>query len=121
MSLAKLVCAAVLLLCCATEPDAAQPHGGGPPGDAPFAGVRGMLGVRPLPPPPDGAVRVMTDTPEYCRHLANLEESIETSRTAVSPNVHNLAVAGREMCERGLLFGGLQRLRLALELLHSGR
>jgi hypothetical protein len=80
-----------------------------------------MLGIPPLPPPPDGAVRVMTDTPEYCRHLASVEEGIEANRTTVSPNIHNLAVTGREMCERGLLFGGLQRLRLALELLRSGR
>jgi hypothetical protein len=78
-----------------------------------------MLGVLPMPPPPDGAVRVMTDTPEYCRHLSKLEENIEASRAAVSPKVHDLAVTGREMCERGLLFGGLQRLRLALELLRS--
>ena len=121
MSLAKLVCVAVLLLCNATEPGTAQPHGGGPAADAPFAGVRGMLGVPPLPPPPDGAVRVMTDTPEYCRHLASLEFRIEASRPMVPANVHNLAVTGREMCERGLLFGGLQRLRLALEFLRSGR
>ncbi len=129
MSLAKFVFWAVALLPCAVQPVAAQPRAGGPPGGAGQFGVLrpGLPHAYPPGPPPvappaplDPPMRVMTDTPEYCMHLARLVERTESVR-AVSPDVHVLAVTGRQMCEHGLLFGGLQRLRLALMLLRSGQ
>jgi hypothetical protein len=41
----------------------------------------------------------------------------EAQRPALRPGEHALAVTGRQMCERGLLIGGLERLRVAWRLL----
>jgi hypothetical protein len=62
----------------------------------------------------------MTDTPEYCFHLARVEAREEEGRPSLPPDVHMLAVTGRQMCEQGLLVGGLARVRLALALLRTG-
>ena len=148
MTTAKLVGAAVALLCCTAGTIAAQPQAGGP-GAAPFAlpplgpaqlgpaGSRGFAipnpGLPPLAPtspprrrqppgpPGDRPMRVLTDTREYCLHLAQMVAQREAQLPALRPGEHALAVTGRRMCERGLLIGGLERLRVAWRLLGQSR
>jgi hypothetical protein len=146
MSLAKLVSLAVVLSCFAMGTAFAQARDGGgglplfvmrppsiypppPPYMSPYRPpLTAPLPVEPVVPvappprpvPPDAPNRVMTDTPEYCFHLARMEEREEAGRTNLPPDVHMLAVTGRQMCEQGLLVGGLARVRLALALLRTG-
>jgi hypothetical protein len=143
MSLAKFVFLAMVLPCFAMGTAFAQTRGGGgglqlfvmrppsiyPPPPAYISPYRPPLAPLPVdpvvpvaPPPslPDAPNRVMTDTPEYCFHLARMEQREEAGRTSLPPDVHMLAVTGRQMCEQGLLVGGLARVRLALALLRTG-
>jgi hypothetical protein len=66
-----------------------------------------------------GPMPVITDTPEYCWHLA--AEVAEARRTAPTtpPPVRVLAAEGRRMCDNGMVRGGILRLRRALLLLRN--
>jgi hypothetical protein len=66
-------------------------------------------------------MRVMTDTPEYCWHLANEVAVEQRQAREPSPDVRVLAGEGRRMCDRGLIRGGILRLRRALLLLRAGQ
>jgi hypothetical protein len=66
-------------------------------------------------------MRVMTDTPEYCWHLANEVAVEQREARDPSPDVRVLAGEGRRMCDRGLIKGGILRLRHALLLLRAGQ
>jgi hypothetical protein len=72
------------------------------------------------PPPPSGApVRVTSDTPEYCETLAQRVARAEQARPNAPRQVEELAEEGHQMCNTGLIRGGLVRLRRALLMLRS--
>jgi hypothetical protein len=66
-------------------------------------------------------MRVMTDTPEYCWHLANEVAVEQRDAREPSPDVRLLAGEGQRMCDRGLIRGGILRLRRALQLLRAAQ
>jgi len=66
-------------------------------------------------------MRVMTDTPEYCWHLANEVAATPRELRLLPPEVRMLALEGQRMCDHGLIRGGILRLRRALLLLRSGQ
>jgi hypothetical protein len=66
-------------------------------------------------------MRVMTDTPEYCWHLANEVATTPREFRLLPPDVRVLATEGRRMCDHGLVRGGILRLRRALLMLRSGQ
>jgi hypothetical protein len=66
-------------------------------------------------------MRVMSDTPEYCWHLANEVAAAQRETRNLPPDVRFLAVEGQRMCDRGLIRGGILRLRRALLLLRAGQ
>jgi hypothetical protein len=65
-------------------------------------------------------MRVTTDTPEYCQELSGEVQHAEDARMDTPPEAQFLAEEGRRMCERGLLRGGIARLRRALIILNTG-
>jgi hypothetical protein len=64
-----------------------------------------------------GPLRVTTDTPEYCGHLAGRIATVQATQPANRPEVDMLAAAGQHMCDIGHVRGGIARLRRALILL----
>ena len=64
-------------------------------------------------------MQVMTDTPEYCWHLANEIAAARRETRSLPPEVRVLAREGERMCDRGLIKGGVTRLRRALLLLRA--
>jgi hypothetical protein len=66
-------------------------------------------------------MQVMTDTPEYCWHLASEVAATPREFRQLPPEVRMLALEGQRMCDRGLIRGGILRLRRALLLLRSGQ
>jgi hypothetical protein len=66
-------------------------------------------------------MRVMSDTPEYCWHLANEVAAEQHEAREPSPDVRMLAGEGQRMCDHGLIRGGILRLRRALLLLRAGQ
>jgi hypothetical protein len=61
-----------------------------------------------------------TDGPEYCGHLVGEFTREQQLRPPASAYARMLAADGREMCDRGHLKGGIERLRRALILLREG-
>jgi hypothetical protein len=88
---------------------------------------QGTPAPSPTPMPP---ARVTTDTPEYCRTLAlRIEHEQHGVRQGDMPalppltsmradEVAMLSTEGRRMCDKGLVLGGIARLRRAWMLLH---
>jgi hypothetical protein len=66
-------------------------------------------------------MQVITDTPEYCWHLANEVAAAQRQVREPSPDVRMLAGEGQRMCDHGLIRGGILRLRRALLLLRAGQ
>ncbi len=64
--------------------------------------------------PPD---QVTTDTLAYCHTLAARLDQLKTGSAHTPPEVNNLSVAGKDMCERGIVRGGILRLRSAIVIL----
>lgn len=75
-------------------------------------------GGQDLPGAPD-PMRVMSDTPEYCWHLAIEFSEAQRHTSGLPPDIRMLAREGKRMCENGLIRGGIRRLRLALQLLQA--
>jgi len=73
-------------------------------------------------PPPSVSVppRMMTDSAEYCAHLANEVARVGRNRGSASPEVQSLADEGNRMCSVGHYRQGVHRLRRALALWRSG-
>ncbi len=78
------------------------------------------LSQSPPASPPD-PLTVTTDTPEYCNNLAARVAAAQHSRAAAQPEAQRLADEGQQMCDAGLIRGGLARLRRALLLLDSAK
>jgi hypothetical protein len=68
---------------------------------------------------PPAPMRVTTDTPEYCEHLADRVAQAEHAKPQTPPLVEELAEEGHHMCAAGLIRGGLVRLRRALMMLRA--
>ena len=66
-------------------------------------------------------MRITTDTPEYCWHLANEVAATPREFRQLPPDVRVLAVEGQRMCDHGLIRGGIMRLRRALLMLRAGQ
>jgi hypothetical protein len=64
-------------------------------------------------------MRVMTDTPEYCWHLATEFSAAQRHARDLPPKIRVLAREGQSMCDHGLILGGIRRLRRALLLLQA--
>jgi hypothetical protein len=64
--------------------------------------------------PPD---QVTTDTLAYCHTLSARLDQLKTGSAYTPPEVNSLSVAGKDMCERGIVRGGILRLRSAIVLL----
>jgi hypothetical protein len=81
----------------------------------------------PSPTAPGAPMRVTTDTAEYCGTLADQVARAEHARRAAATagqgmaRVEELAAEGQQMCDAGLIRGGLVRLRRALMLLQSAK
>ena len=71
------------------------------------------LGIDPGPMP------VITDTPEYCLHLAQEVAAAQQMAPSTPPRVRVLASQGQRMCDTGMVRGGIRRLRSALILLRN--
>ena len=64
--------------------------------------------------------QVTTDTPDYCRQLRLMVEDVmHRATTPPSGRVAVLAEEGGQMCEQGLVKGGVVRLRRALIMLRA--
>jgi hypothetical protein len=61
--------------------------------------------------------QVTTDTLTYCRQLAARVDQLESGGAKPPEAAVNLSVAGKDMCERGGIRGGIMRLRSAIVLL----
>jgi len=66
-----------------------------------------------------GPVPVITDTPEYCWHLAHEVAAAQQMAPSTPARVRILAAEGQRMCGTAMVRGGIQRLRRALILLHN--
>ena len=64
-------------------------------------------------------MRVMSDTPEYCWHLADEIAANQRETRGLPPEVRMLAREGQRMCDHGLIVAGIRRLRRALLLLRA--
>lgn len=73
-----------------------------PPG--PSSGVDTVLGLN----------RVMTDTLEYCAHLAAMYDVVRQSGSGANPADDIMAREGWSMCQRGQVRIGVHALRRAL-------
>jgi hypothetical protein len=68
----------------------------------------------------DDPTRVITDTPDYCRQLRLMVEEV-VRRAAIPPpgRATLLAEQGGQMCDQGIIKGGIVRLRRALIMLRE--
>jgi hypothetical protein len=105
--------AGALVLCLGPGRALPQPLPGHGPGLAP------PVALAPAPPAQGqlDPLRVTTDTPEYCGHLAGRIATVQHTQPASHPTVDTLAAEGQHMCAIGHIRGGLARLRRALILL----
>ena len=67
------------------------------------------------PSPP----KMMTDSPEYCAHLASEMVKIRNRRPLTIPYARDLADEGTRLCDKGQYRGGVARLRRALMLMRT--
>lgn len=59
-----------------------------------------------------------TDTPEYCARLhAKLGQLVRQASSPPPADVVHLSVQGQEMCDRGQIRAGVQRLRRAMVIM----
>jgi hypothetical protein len=66
-----------------------------------------------------GPMPVITDTPEYCWHLAREVAQAQLTVQFTPPRVRVLATEGQRMCDTAMVRGGIMRLRRALMLLRN--
>ncbi len=65
-------------------------------------------------------MEVMTDTPEYCRHLFDrVSKLVRLAAAPVPREVTNLTTEGQRMCAQGQTRGGIMRLRSALMMMEK--
>ncbi|HVY17018.1 MAG TPA: hypothetical protein VHB27_17480 [Rhodopila sp.] len=63
-------------------------------------------------------MEVTTDTPEYCRQLADrVRDLVEVAPAKPPREVDDLSAEGQKMCDHGQTRGGILRLRQALLLM----
>ena len=74
-------------------------------------------GVGPEPEP--YAVRIITDTREYCDHLLHRIGRVRANIEAAAPRADLLTAEGRHMCANHQIRPGIARLRRALMLLEA--
>jgi hypothetical protein len=60
---------------------------------------------------------VTSDTLAYCRQLADRVDQLKSASPHPPQSVNELTIAGKDMCEQGIIRGGILRLRSALVLL----
>lgn len=106
-----------LVLLLASGPVMAQPFAPPPPDRGPPPGPAPWYGPSTGPPPPGSAMRVMSDTPEFCAHLARQFAREKAARMVVPRGSVILAAEGEHMCTQGLVRAGIARLRKALFLM----
>lgn len=71
-------------------------------------------------PAADDPPRVITDSSDYCRQLRLMVEEVVRQTAAAPPwGVAMLTEEGGRMCDRGLVRGGIVRLRRALMMLRA--
>jgi hypothetical protein len=70
-------------------------------------------------PSDPGPMTVTTDTIAYCDELAEKVDAEREAHPPGDPEIGRLAAEGRQMCDTGLIRGGLIRLRRALLLLEA--
>jgi hypothetical protein len=104
--------AASLVLCLGPGPALPQPL----PGPGPDFAPPSVL-APPQAQGPPGPLRVTTDTPEYCGHLAGRIATVQHTQLATHPEADTLAAEGQHMCDIGHIRGGIARLRRALIML----
>jgi hypothetical protein len=112
--------AAVFMLCLELRQASPQPLPSPEPGmDVPSPAIASEAATAPLPPPPSqpGPLRVTTDTPEYCGHLAGRIATAQATLADNRPEVMTLATEGQHLCAIGHIRGGIVRLRRALIML----
>jgi len=73
-----------------------------------------LLAAAPCSAEDPPSFALTTDTPQYCALLAKQV----SDRHSPIMDVQRLLSDGRAMCERGLIRGGIRRLRRALVILH---
>jgi hypothetical protein len=77
----------------------------------------GMLPSAAGQAPPE---KVTSDTLTYCLQLASRLDQLKSSSVNPPEEINNLGVAGKDMCERGSVRGGILRLRSAIvQLMHT--
>ena len=76
--------------------------------------------AQPGPPHSYSPPGMTTDGRDYCDHLVGEFAHEQRVRPVASSNAQMLAEEGRDMCARGHLRGGIERLRRALVLLREG-
>ena len=74
-------------------------------------------GVGPEPEP--NAVRIITDTPEYCAHLLSRIGGVRARVAGPARRADILTDQGRHMCAHHQIRPGIARLRRALKLLEA--
>jgi hypothetical protein len=71
--------------------------------------------------PAQDTVHVITDTVAYCNQLAHqLADALRATSQKPPERIQTLADAGKRLCQRGEIHGGIIRLRRALMLAHQG-
>ncbi len=61
--------------------------------------------------------QVTTDTLDYCHQLAARVDQLTSAGPRPPETVAELSAAGKDMCARGVIRGGIMRLRSAIVLL----
>ena len=77
-------------------------------------------GLRPSAAGESPAEKVTSDTLTYCRQLSEQLDQLKSTTTNPPEAVIHLSVAGKDMCERGSIRGGILRLRSAIVLMLHG-
>lgn len=84
--------------------------------------VIGTATVQAQPQPdPQPAIRVTSDTTEFCDHLSRYFARISAGHHTVPAASRALADEGGRLCAQGLIRAGISRLRMALYRLRPNR
>jgi len=79
-------------------------------------GLNGGSGLRPSAAG-EAPEQVTTDTLDYCHALAARVDQLTSAGPRPPQSVAELSAAGKDMCARGVIRGGIMRLRSAIVLL----